>query len=224
MKREIVIDTETTGLDPRAGHRLIEIACIELANHMPTGRRWQTWLNPERMVDPEAFAVHGLADEFLVDKPRFAEKAVEFIDFIADSPLVIHNADFDLGFLNAELERAGQQPLARSRAVCTVTLARRKFPGQRASLDALCQFLGIDNSRRTLHGALLDAELLADVYLELVGGRQASIDLVVGPAIATTGVPLTVRPPRPHAPSPEELAAHAALLGRLRSPLWNEPA
>src|SRR6185436_4283556 len=137
MKREIVLDTETTGLDPRAGHRLIEIACLELANHMPTGRRWQTFLNPQRSVDPEAFAVHGIGDDFLADKPLFADKAEEFLAFIADSPLVIHNAEFDLGFLNAELEQAGRPALPRARGVCTVTLARRKFPGQRASLDAL---------------------------------------------------------------------------------------
>jgi DNA polymerase-3 subunit epsilon len=222
MKREIVLDTETTGLDPRAGHRLIEIACLELANHMPTGRRWQTFLNPERAVDPDAFAVHGIGDDFLADKPLFADKAEEFLAFVAESTLVIHNAEFDLGFINAELERAGRKALPAKRAIDTVTLARRKFPGQRASLDALCQLLGIDNSRRTLHGALLDAELLADVYLELVGGRQASIELVAGPAAAASAQLRAPREPRAHAPSAAELAAHELLLAKLKSPLWRD--
>ena len=223
--REIILDTETTGLDPRNGDRIIEIACIELMNHLPTGRHWQTYLNPECEVSVAALDVHGITDSFLKDKPVFAEVVTDFLEFIGDAPLVAHNAEFDIGFLNAELERLGFPRLAVTRSFCTVQLARRKFPGAPASLDALCKRFSIDNSARTKHGALLDAELLAEVYLELVGGRQAGLELGAGvvSAVMAVGAPpadATVRPPRPHAPSAAELAAHAALLDRLNDPLW----
>jgi DNA polymerase III subunit epsilon len=176
--REIVLDTETTGLDPYQGHRLVEIGCVELLNRIPTGQTFHRYLNPERDIPAEAFAVHGLSAEFLRDKPLFAEVAAEFIAFIADAPLVIHNAAFDIGFLNAELERAGLPALPRDRLVDTLLLARRKHAGGPNRLDDLCARYGIDNSRRTKHGALLDAEILADVYLELIEARQAQLGLV----------------------------------------------
>ena len=222
--REIVLDTETTGLDPDAGHRIVEIACVELINHLPTGRTFQRYLNPERDMPTDAQAVHGLTTEFLAGQPLFAAVADEFLDFIADAPLVIHNAEFDLKFVNAELAKLGKTKLRGQRAVDTVQLARRKFPGAPASLDALCGRFNIDNSSRTLHGALLDAQLLSEVYLELVGGRQVTIDLVAGPAaaVAAAAIELPVRPPRPHEPTAEELAAHAALLQQIKAPLWLE--
>jgi DNA polymerase-3 subunit epsilon len=221
--REIVLDTETTGLSAATGDRLIEVACLELVNHLPTGLHFQRYVNPERPVSPDAFAVHGLGDAFLADKPRFGEIADELFAFIGDSPLVIHNAEFDIGFLNAELARLGRPPLDPAGATDTVTVARRKFPGAPASLDALCKRFGIDNSARTRHGALLDVELLAEVYLELVGGRQAGLallpDAVVRTEIAVARTVLA-RPPRPHAPSADELARHAALVARLNDPIW----
>jgi DNA polymerase III subunit epsilon len=218
--REIVLDTETTGLDPDAGHRIVEIACVELVNHLPTGRTFQRYLNPERDMPTDAQAVHGLTTEFLAGQPLFSAVVDEFLDFIGDAPLVIHNAEFDLKFVNAELAKLGKRKLGQ-RAVDTVQLARRKFPGAPASLDALCGRFSIDNSSRTLHGALLDAQLLSEVYLELVGGRQVTIDLVAGPiaAAATAAIELPVRPPRPHEPTAEELAAHAALLQQMKAPL-----
>jgi DNA polymerase-3 subunit epsilon len=222
--REIVFDTETTGLDPRAGHRLVEIGCIEMMNGFPTGETFHTYLNPERDMPDEAFQVHGLSVEFLSDKPLFADVADRFQAFIGDAQFVIHNAQFDMGFINAELHRLGRPPLTNP-VVDTVTLARRKFPGQRVSLDALCERLGVDNTRRTKHGALLDAELLSDVYIELSGGRQRGLDLMaagveVQVTVLTAGAPLEVRPPRPHAPSAEELAAHEAFLAKLKDPIW----
>jgi DNA polymerase-3 subunit epsilon len=221
--REIVLDTETTGLDPGAGHRIAEIGCLELVDHVPTGRTFQRYVNPERDMPADAFAVHGLTREFLARHLVFAEVAPEFLDFIADSPLVIHNAEFDLGFLNAELARAGFAPLPLSRAIDTVSLARRKHPGAQANLDALCRRFGIDNSGRTLHGALRDAELLAGVYLELIGGRQADLRLGHGQqaeaGAAAAGTP--IRAARPHAPSAEELAAHREFLARIKDPIWN---
>lgn len=222
--REIVLDTETTGLDPDAGHRIVEIACVELINHLPSGRTFQRYVNPERDMPTDAQAVHGLTAEFLSGQPVFAAVADEFLEFISDAPLVIHNAEFDLKFVNAELSRLGRPKLQAQRAVDTVQLARRKFPGAPASLDALCGRFGIDNSSRTLHGALLDAQLLSEVYLELVGGRQATIELVAGPAITVTTatVERAIRPARPHAPSEEELAAHAAMLQQIKTPLWLE--
>jgi DNA polymerase-3 subunit epsilon len=221
--REIVIDTETTGLDPRGGDRIVEIAAVELVNHLPTGRVFHHYLNPERDMPEDAFAVHGLATGFLADKPRFAEIADLFISFIDDARLVIHNAEFDIAFLNAELGRLAQPTrLARDGAVDTLTLARQKFPGAQASLDALCRRFAIDNSARTKHGALLDAELLSEVYLELIGGRQAGFDLATARGVqqAAAAAVRRFRPARPHVPSVAELAAHAALVGRLREPLW----
>ena len=222
--REIVLDTETTGLDPDAGHRIVEIACVELINHLPSGRTFQRYLNPERDMPTEAQAVHGLTTEFLAGQPLFSAIVDEFLEFIGDAPLVIHNAEFDLKFVNAELKKLGRSKLQAQRAVDTVQLARRKFPGAPASLDALCGRFSIDNSSRTLHGALLDAQLLSEVYLELVGGRQATIELVAAPVatVATATIERAVRPARPHAPSAEELAAHAALLEKIKAPLWLE--
>ncbi len=221
--REVVLDTETTGLDPLAGHRVVEIGCIELVNMVATGRSLQLYLNPEMPMPAGAQEVHGLSDEFLADKPVFADKVEEFIEFLGDAQLVIHNAQFDLGFLNAELARTGRAKLTND-YVDTVSLARRKFPGQRASLDALCDRFGIDNTKRTKHGALLDSELLAEVYLELSGGRQR--DLGLAPEMAATGlsgmlaVKRPVRPARPHAASATELAAHAEFLKKVSDPIW----
>jgi DNA polymerase-3 subunit epsilon len=231
--REVVLDTETTGLDPAAGDRIVEIGCIELVNHIPTGRDWQTYVNPERTMPTAAFEVHGLSDQFLAGKPRFAEIADAFLGFLGGDKLVIHNAGFDLGFINAELERLGRPTLAGARAIDTVTLARRKFPGAPASLDALCRRFAIDTSARQRHGALLDAGLLADVYLALIGGRQPGLGLAAradgaplhprqspgtdSPAAATAAAP---RAPRRHAPSDEEAAAHGAFVDTLNEPLW----
>ena len=178
--REIVLDTETTGLDPVQGHRLVEIGCIELLNRIPTGVTFHSYLNPEREVPAEAFAIHGLATEFLQDKPRFADIADKFLDFIGDAPLVIHNAGFDHNFLCAELKRTEREVIARERLDDTLFLARRKHSVGPYSLDALCARYGIDNSHRTNHGALLDAEILAEVYLELIGARQAQLGLAEG--------------------------------------------
>ena len=175
--REIVLDTETTGLDPFQGHRLVEIGCVELFNRIPTGTTFHRYVNPQRDMPAEAFAVHGLSIEFLKDKPCFAEVAEELIAFIGDAPLIIHNAAFDLAFLNAELERCGKVLIARDRLVDTLLLARRKHPAGPNSLDQLCARYAIDNSRRTKHGALLDAEILAEVYIELIGARQAQLGL-----------------------------------------------
>ncbi len=180
MMREIVLDTETTGLDPFEGHRIVEIGAVELYNHMPTGRTWHQYVNPARDMPPEAFAVHGLGEEFLRDKPLFAEIGPKFLEFIGDAPLVIHNAAFDMKFLNAELGWCDLSPLPMSRAIDTLIMARQKYPGAPASLDALCRRFGIDNTARTLHGALLDSEILAEVYLELIGGRQPDFALSAG--------------------------------------------
>ncbi len=222
--REIVLDTETTGLDPLAGHRVVEVGCIELMNTVATGRTFHAYFNPEMIMPTGAQDIHGLTDDFLSDKPLFAERVEEFLAFIADAQLVIHNAQFDIGFLNAELERV-KQPKLTNAYIDTVSMARRKFPGQRASLDALCERFGIDNSSRTKHGALLDSELLAEVYLELSGGRQRDLGLAPEMGAAVTVIGLTVdsrpvRPPRPHMPSAAELAAHAAFLLQLSDPLW----
>jgi DNA polymerase-3 subunit epsilon len=236
--REIVLDTETTGFDAVNGDRLVEIGCIELLNHIPTGRNFQRYLNPEREMPMAAFQVHGLATEFLADKPKFKEIADDFLAFVADSPLVIHNAEFDMKFVNVELERAGKPTIPFARALDTVQMARKKFPGSPASLDALCKRFNIDNSNRTLHGALLDAQLLADVYLELLGGRQAGLGLVTEIEVTVTsvdldftggrrtgssaasGLGLQVRPPRPHAPSAEELAAHQSFVAKIANAIW----
>ncbi|AVX02837.1 DNA-directed DNA polymerase [Maritalea myrionectae] len=176
MKREIVLDTETTGLSPATGDRLVEIGCVELINHIPTGSNYHVYCNPQRDMPEEAFKVHGLGNEFLADKPLFKDVADDFLDFVADSVLVIHNAPFDMGFLQAELEWASKRRLE-NEVIDTVMLARKKHPGARVNLDALCRHYGIDNARRTLHGALLDSEILAEVYLELIGGRQVGLSL-----------------------------------------------
>jgi DNA polymerase-3 subunit epsilon len=224
MLREIVLDTETTGLDPKAGHRIIELACLELVNHLPTGAHFQRYLNPERDVPADAEAIHGITSSFLADKPLFRDVADEFLSFIGDAKLVIHNAEFDLNFLNAELKLCGLAAIPTRRGVDTVTLARRKFPGQPASLDALCQRFGIDNSKRNFHGALLDAELLAEVYLQLIGGRQASIELVATAKTSNSSVRTmqAMRVPRSHAANDAETTAHAALLDRLKNPIWRQ--
>lgn len=221
--REIVLDTETTGLDPVIGHRIVEVACLELVNHIPTGRSYQRYINPERDIPADALAVHGLTAEFLSDKPRFAEIVDELLTFIAGAPLVIHNAEFDVRFVNAEFQRLAKPLLGNERIVDTLLLARQKFPGAPASLDALCRRFGIDNSTRSKHGALLDTELLADVYLELIGGRQAGLELLTATrtAVALAIGGRTPRAPRPHAPTPEELVAHAALVTTLKDPIWS---
>ena len=222
--REVVLDTETTGLDPAAGHRVVEIGALEFMNGARTDRRFQRYLNPERPMPEDARAVHGLEDHFLADKPLFAEIVDELLEFLGDAQLVIHNAAFDLGFLNAELGRVGRPSLQNS-FIDTVTLARRRFPGQRASLDALCERFAISNSHRTFHGALLDAELLGEVYVELTGGRQRGLALVSGTAVLEVETTAALiagprREPRPHAASAEELAAHAAFLAKIKDPVW----
>lgn len=220
--REIVLDTETTGFEPSEGHRIVEIGAIELFNHLPTGRTYHQYLNPERPMPKEAFDVHGLGDDFLRDKPFFKVVAQAFLDFIGDATLVIHNAAFDMKFLNAELKFAGLPLLPFDRALDTVLMARRKFPGSPASLDALCRRFGVDNTARDKHGALLDSEILAEVYLELIGGRQP--DLVLTPhqtAVRDSTVVEAGWHPRPR-PAPlaaritqAETAAHADLVARL---------
>ena len=224
--REIIFDTETTGLDPKTGDRLVEIGCIEMVNRVTTGRTFHVYVNPERDMPAEAEAVHGLSAAFLADKPRFAEVAADFLEFIGDAPMVAHNAGFDFGFINAELRLCGLAEVDRSRMVDTVALARVRHPGAKLSLDALCSRYGIDRSHRTLHGALLDAELLAQVYVELRGGRQIGLELVAETTEIVTEIKVLVRTdrqyrqPRPHAATVEELAAHAVFLQSVDAPLW----
>ena len=225
--REIVFDTETTGLDPKKGDRMVEIGCVEMVNRVPTGATFHAYYNPERDMPAEAEAVHGLSAQFLSDKPLFSAGAQELLDFIGDSPLVAHNAGFDFGFLNAELGLCGRDSVCTSRMVDTVLLARRKFPGAKVSLDALCTRFGVDRSHRIKHGALLDAELLAQVYVELTGGRQIGLELASidepspDTAIVVTRRPAReVRPPRPHRASEQELARHRAFLEKITAPLW----
>lgn len=226
--REIIFDTETTGLDPKSGDRLVEIGCIEMVNRVATGRTFHAYFNPDRDMPAAAEAVHGLSITFLSDKPRFHERAVELLDFLGNSMLVAHNAGFDFGFLNSELEMCGLEPVCRSRMIDTVALARARHPGAKLSLDALCTRYGIDRSHRTLHGALLDAELLAQVYVELTGGRQIGLELAGERSetlVVALDLPLRERPFRParsHRPSEAELAAHAAFLETVKSPLWND--
>ncbi|QYK41939.1 MAG: DNA polymerase III subunit epsilon [Paracoccaceae bacterium] len=217
--REIVLDTETTGFEPSEGHRLVEIGAVELFNHMPTGRTFHAYLNPERDMPAEALAVHGLSSDFLRDKPLFRDVAADFLAFVGEARLIIHNASFDMKFLNWELRANGHPTLPDARALDTLSLARSKYPGAPSSLDALCRRFGVDNSAREKHGALLDSELLAEVYLELIGGRQPGLGLVVQgtPSTATSpGAPHRPRPPRP-APLPPRLteaerAAHEAFV------------
>jgi DNA polymerase-3 subunit epsilon len=227
--REIVFDTETTGLSPNDGHRLVEIGCVEIVNRCETGRTFHKYINPERSMPSEAEAVHGLSAIFLSDKPCFHEIVDELVEFLGDAPLIAHNASFDFTFLNWELENCGRDPVPMSRMVDTLAMARTRHPGAKHSLDALCTRYGVDRSQRIKHGALLDAELLTQVYVELCGGRQIGmmlaqeirVEATVAPSAATTrSVPRLARPPRPHSASPEELARHAAFIQKLVDPLW----
>jgi DNA polymerase-3 subunit epsilon len=229
--REVIFDTETTGLDPKTGDRMVEIGCVEMIGRVETGRTFHAYFNPERDMPIEAERVHGLSSDFLATKPRFAEVADELLEFLGDAPLVAHNAGFDFGFLNNELERIGRAPIDMARMVDTVQLARKKHPGAKNSLDALCTRYGIDRSHRVKHGALLDAELLAQVYVELTGGRQIGLGLadseavveVTATTITATGTARANRParsPRPHAPSAEELERHRVFVAGITNAIW----
>jgi DNA polymerase III subunit epsilon len=229
--REIVFDTETTGLSPLTGDRMVEIGCVELFNRVETGRTFHAYFNPERPMPSSAEAVHGLSDAFLSDKPLFGDQVEELIDFLGDCPLVAHNASFDFGFLNHELGLCGRPLVCLSRMVDTLTLARTRHPGAKHSLDALCTRFGVDRSLRVKHGALIDAQLLAQCYVELTGGRQIGLglaDIIAEPiedemttvTIVET-IEIQVRPPRAHAPTEEELAAHARFLSTIQDPIWN---
>lgn len=223
--REIVLDTETTGLDPKSGDRVIEIGCVELINHMPSGEIYQQYINPERDMPAESFRIHGLSEVFLADYPVFANIVDEFLDFIGDDKLVIHNAAFDIKFINAELERLAFSPLSMIRTIDTVQIARTRYPGAGASLNDLCRRFGVDNASRTLHGALLDSSLLAEVYIDLIGAREPGFDLATqdsNSVVQTQRRERVLRPARAHAPSPEELAAHEALIRRLDEPIWRK--
>lgn len=231
--REIIFDTETTGFDPQSGDRMVEIGCIEMVGRVMTGATFHCYFNPERDMPAAAEAVHGLSSKFLSDKPLFATKAQELIEFIGDSPLVAHNASFDFGFLNMELARCGQPAVDLARMVDTVAIARTKHPGAKLSLDALCTRYGIDRSHRTKHGALLDAELLAQLYIELTGGRQIGLglgDLAVAEAVIETQRISLVRTDRPYReprrfhPLPEELERHRAFVATLKDAIWTEDA
>ena len=230
--REIVFDTETTGLSPQNGDRLVEIGCVEMFNRVETGRTFHSYFNPGRAMPSEAEAVHGLSERFLSDKPLFDEICEALLDFIGDSPLVAHNATFDFGFINHELGSCGRPAVCTSRMIDTLALARQRFPGAKHSLDALCTRFGVDRSLRIKHGALIDAQLLAQVYVELTGGRQIGLGLVaeaIGPDPGDSDarsdglepmIVASVRPPRPHAPSDEELARHAAFVATISNPIW----
>lgn len=227
MSREIVLDTETTGMDPADGHRIIEIGCVELFNHLPTGKTWHHYINPEREVDAGAVAVHGIKTEFLKDKPTFGELVGDFLDFIGEATLVIHNAEFDVKFLNAELKTFGFPSIRLADVIDTLLMARKKYPGSPANLDALCRRFNIDLSGRELHGALLDAQLLASVYLELLGGRQHGLGLAQNRNQSTsqnTGLTTKIsrpfREPRVFNPSPEEKEAHTQMVSKLKNALW----
>jgi DNA polymerase-3 subunit epsilon len=224
--REIIFDTETTGLNPAGGDRMVEIGCIELINRVETGRTFHAYFNPERPMPSEAEAVHGLSEIFLSDKPRFSDKVEELLEFIGDAPLIAHNASFDFGFLNHELQRCARDPVCMSRMIDTLLLARTRHPGAKHSLDALCARFGVDRSQRVKHGALLDAQLLCQIYVELTGGRQIGLSLshaslATDEEVATSiRMERVVRPPRPHAPSEEERTRHRSFIARLTSPLW----
>ena len=224
--REIVFDTETTGLNPGGGDRIVEIGCVEIYNRVETGRHFHAYFYPERDMPFEAEMVHGLTSVFLSDKPLFGDKVEELLEFIEDSPMVAHNASFDFGFLNFELERCGRPIVSMSRMVDTLALARSKHPGAKHSLDALCMRFGVDRSQRIKHGALLDAQLLAQVYVELTGGRQIGLGLVAetaSVAVPRSAGPIIVREPRParpHAAEAEELERHRAFIAQLVNPLW----
>lgn len=223
--RELVLDTETTGLDPKDNHRIIELACVELINYIPTGASWRWYFNPERDVPKAATQVHGLTAQFLADKPLFRDLAQEILDALGEAPLIIHNAPFDMGFLNHEFGLLGLPPLSFDRVTDTLALARRKHPGSPNNLDALCRRYGIDNSTRTKHGALLDCELLADVYVRLIGAGQAGLDLTSRAAGATIDMDAAVQirsEPLPSFLSPEEVSAHAAFIASLgQKAIWN---
>lgn len=229
--REIVFDTETTGLSPLGGDRIVEIGCVEMFNRCETGRTFHSYFNPGRPMPSEAEQIHGLSDRFLSDKPAFADICEELLAFIGESPMIAHNAAFDFGFINHELGQCGRPAVCPSRMICTLVLARQKFPGAKHSLDALCTRFGVDRTQRIKHGALIDAQLLAQVYVELTGGRQIGLTLVAeliggGPAFdsadcAVLPLPVAVRPARPHAASAAELQAHAAFLTRIKDPIWN---
>ena len=224
--REIIFDTETTGLNPAGGDRIVEIGCIEIFNRVETGRHFHAYFNPERPMPSEAEAVHGLTNVFLSDKPRFGERAEELLEFLEDSPLVAHNASFDFGFLNHELGHCGRPVICTSRMVDTLVLARTRHPGAKHSLDALCTRFGVDRSQRVKHGALLDAQLLAQVYVELTGGRQIGLGLVADSGqieVSGDGAVVTIREPRaprPHFAAEEELERHRAFIAKLVNPLW----
>lgn len=223
--REIVLDTETTGFDPYAGHRIVEIGCVELVNRMATGNVYHQYINPERDMPEEAFKVHGLSEDFLSGHPLFKDVAQDFLKFIGDAALVIHNASFDMKFLNAELEWLGIPHIPMDRAVDTLAIARKKFPGSQVSLDALCRRFEIDNSSRDFHGALLDSELLAEVYLELTGGRQPGLELAGddngGYSDMTAWSRKPVKEARPHQVPEDELALHEEFLKQITDPIWN---
>lgn len=226
--REIVFDTETTGLSATGGDRLVEIGCIELLNRCATGRNFHAYCHPERAMPPEAQAVHGLSDAFLADKPKFAAIAADLLEFLGDAPLVAHNASFDFGFLNMELARIDLPPIAMDRMIDTVAIARKLHPGGKHSLDALCTRYGIDRSYRVLHGALLDAELLAQLYVEMTGGRQigmvlaADVTVELQPDEASPAPGRAWRAPRPHSASAEELERHRAFIAQIEGALWLE--
>ena len=226
--REIVLDTETTGFDPESGDRIVEIGAVELLNHLPTGRTYHQYINPERAMPKDAFEVHGLGDDFLRDKPIFAKIGRAFLDFILDDKLIIHNAAFDMKFLNAELGWMNLSVIPMAQATDTLAIARKKFPGSPASLDALCRRFGIDNSSRTLHGALLDSEILAEVYLELIGGRQPDFGLGRTSSTSSAGTGADEWRPKPR-PDPlparvtkQEAAAHAAFVDSIDGAFWKK--
>jgi DNA polymerase-3 subunit epsilon len=227
--REIVFDTETTGLNPLTGDRMVEIGCVELFNRIETGRTFHAYFNPGRPMPAGAEAVHGLSDMFLSDKPRFHDRCEELLEFIADSPLIAHNASFDFGFLNHELRNCGRDLICLSRMIDTLALARQRHPGAKHSLDALCTRFGVDRSLRIKHGALIDAQLLAQCYIELTGGRQIGLSLAadaemtvtIGESADSAPIMIKVRPPRPHAPTEEELERHAAFVASLVDPIWS---
>ncbi len=223
--REIIFDTETTGLSPAGGDRMVEIGCVEMINRVETGRTFHAYFNPERPMPSEAEAVHGLGDTFLSDKPMFGDTADRLLEFVGDAPLIAHNATFDFGFLNAELQRCSRDPICLSRMICTLVLARSRHPGAKHSLDALCTRFGVDRSHRVKHGALLDAQLLAQVYVELTGGRQIGLTLVDDGAATSsaTASPAPERPfraPRPHFASDSERERHRRFIAALANPLW----
>jgi len=225
--REIIFDTETTGLKPEEGHRLVEIGCVELENRVETGATFHAYINPGRPMPAEAEAVHGLSDQFLSDKPRFAAVVRDFIAFIGDAPLIAHNASFDMAFLNYELQLAGENHLQGARIIDTLTLARKRFPGAKHSLDALCARFGVDRSSRVKHGALLDAQLLAQVYVELAGGRQIGFELAANALDCEDEKQVAFkalrRPVRPHRVAEVELEAHRAFIAKIPNAIWNDP-